>query len=245
MTLDISRLVRLVMLLLAFGLLIAFAVQRLGQSGWMLLPIRSVVVSGAFVQMSKGELEAAVRAELQSGFLALDLEAIQRAAMGLPWVKQVSVRRVWPDQVRIAVTERKAVARWGDKGFVDTDGLPFYPASAKGLEALPVLRGQETGAAVALARLRELQPVLAGADLAVARLELSSRHRLELVANNGMVVVMRRDQPALVLARFISQLQRLQAAYGVLPQRVDLRYDNGFAIRFETSPPGIPEGKSG
>ncbi len=245
MTLDCGRLLRVALLLVVLGLLTAFALERLEQSGRVLLPIRSAVVSGAFVQMSKGDLEAAVSTELEAGFLALDLAAIRTAAMRLPWVKQVSVRRVWPDQVRIAVIERKAVARWGEQGFVDADGVPFYPSRAKGLEALPLLQGQKNGAAVALARFLELQPVLAAADLGVQRLELSSRHRLEMVMGGGMVVVMRRGQSADVLARFTSHLPALQKAYGRLPQRVDLRYDNGFAIRFQASPPEIPKGKSG
>ncbi len=245
MSLDTGRLVRMALLMVVLGLLAAFALRGLEQSGRVLLPIRSVVVSGAFVQMSKGDLEAVVSTELGSGFLSLDLGAIRSAATHLPWVKTVSVRRVWPDQVHIEVTERKAVARWGENGFVDADGESFYPPLAKGLGALPLLRGQQDGAAVALARLLELKPVLAAAGLGIRRLELSSRQRLELVADNGMVVVMRRGQSADVLARFIRQLPRLQVAYGVLPQRVDLRYDNGFAIRFQASPPGIPKGKSG
>ncbi|HEX9583211.1 MAG TPA: FtsQ-type POTRA domain-containing protein, partial [Gammaproteobacteria bacterium] len=69
-------------------------------------PIASVRIAGEFVNVSRDSLEQVVNGFLPSGFLRLDVEAVRRAAAGLPWVRRVSVRRVWPGSLHIAVVER-------------------------------------------------------------------------------------------------------------------------------------------
>ena len=34
--------------------------------------------------------------------------------LDMPWVADISIRRVWPDKLNMVVTERVPLARWGD-----------------------------------------------------------------------------------------------------------------------------------
>ena len=43
----------------------------------------------------------------------------------LPWIKQVSVRKQWPDELKIHLVEYVPIARWNDQHMVDADGNSF------------------------------------------------------------------------------------------------------------------------
>ncbi|HEY5700826.1 MAG TPA: FtsQ-type POTRA domain-containing protein, partial [Gammaproteobacteria bacterium] len=85
-------------------------------------PISSVRIAGEFVNVSRESLQRVVNQFLPSGILRLNVEAVRRAAAEMPWVRRVSVRRIWPDSLHVAVVERVAVARWNDDAYLEADG---------------------------------------------------------------------------------------------------------------------------
>lgn len=70
--------------------------------------VRRVVVTGT-VNASRDEVAKASRA-LSRNALALDLEAVRRRVVALPWIADATVRRALPHELRIAVRERVPVA---------------------------------------------------------------------------------------------------------------------------------------
>ena len=113
-------------------------------AGVVTLPVRSVQISGEFVRVSEADIERAVAPQLVSGLFRVDVEALRRAALAVPGVREATVRRVRSDRVEIFVIERVAVARWAGGGFIEVDGTHFSPADGGGsAEALPLLTGPE------------------------------------------------------------------------------------------------------
>ena len=104
--------------------------------------VLSVRVTGKLDHLARIELEAAVREQLRSAsFFTVEVESLRRAAASLPWVRDVAVRRVWPDSVHIAVEERVAVVRWNDDALMEDDAsiLSRVKASmASSWRSLPV-----------------------------------------------------------------------------------------------------------
>ncbi len=47
----------------------------------------------------------------------------------LPWIKQVSVRKQWPDELKIHLVEYVPIARWNDQHMVDAEGNTFQRAA--------------------------------------------------------------------------------------------------------------------
>src|SRR5207245_857953 len=100
------------LLVVAAALLFAFAgLQFLVHSP--LFPIRELEVDHGLKHSTRQQIEAAVRGSIAGNFFAVDLSAIRAAIEQLPWVRRVTVRRVWPDRIEVSVEEQVALARWG------------------------------------------------------------------------------------------------------------------------------------
>ena len=78
---------------------------------WLLdphtLPIKRVQISGQFRHLTSAQLQEAVSGTVVGGFFTVNVDAVMRAARTLPWVDTASVRRVWPDTLRLEVAEQR------------------------------------------------------------------------------------------------------------------------------------------
>jgi cell division protein FtsQ len=196
------------------------------------LPMRQLQIEGTLHYLSQAELQARVGPYVQGGFFNVDVTAIQRAAQALDWVDRVSVRRVWPDTVRLHVREQQPVARWGDEVLLNQRGERFAAAGREVPESLPLLQGPAGREAVLLARYQELSGLLSGAGLRVARLRQDDRRALELTLDSGVRMQLGRRDATARVRRFLRAYPSLVASRVETLQYVDLRYSNGFAVRW-------------
>jgi len=197
--------------------------------GW---PIRSVRVGGQLDHVSRAELEGAVGPHLSAGFLGVDVGSVAHDAQRLPWVASVSVRRVWPDSLHIAVIERKAVARWRSDGLVAANGTVFRPEETGPVEHLPRLTGPDGSAADLLETLRRADELLDGVGRGVVELSVSEHGIWRIRCKTGLEVVLREPQFSALgeLARIYEPLLGERSASVAA---IDLRYTNGFAVRWK------------
>ena len=144
-------------------------------------PIESVGVAGELRQVSRDKLEAVISTSLAEDFFAVDVLALRNAAMDMPWVRDASVRRIWPDRVEIHVTERVAAALWGDGGVIDEDGTLFRPETTRGLEHLPELYGPLQSEARVLTEFREVRRMLDVVGLPVRSAGVDARGQTDHV----------------------------------------------------------------
>ncbi|MBI3343453.1 MAG: cell division protein FtsQ/DivIB [Gammaproteobacteria bacterium] len=195
------------------------------------LPIRAVKVEGRFTHVTAQALQQAVADAATGGFLSVDVDAIRRAALSLPWVHSVGVRRVWPDTLRLTVTEQTAVARWGEQSLINSNGDVFTPDPSSFPPGLPELRGPAGTEDAVLSRYRAMNEILAPLKLRITRMELDERRAWRLSMDGGMELVLGREQAEERLQRFINIYPALQAAEPPGIARVDMRYSNGFALQ--------------
>jgi cell division protein FtsQ len=207
--------------------------------------VGSVRVAGEFQRMSRETLESVVRAELDGGgFFAVDVERVRRAARSLPWVREATVRRVWPDSIHIAVTERVPVARWNDSELIEDDGTLFRPAEGVERHALAGLHGPRGSELRVLEQFKRLATGLGTLAGGVRGVSLSDRGQWEVTFGNGMTLVPPSPLNLAVLKATAAALPRILGPRLERAARVDLRYANGFAVRWrdDQTKPGGDEG---
>ena len=207
-------------------------------AGVVTQPVRSVRISGEFAQVSKTDFERAVEPLLTPGLLRIDVEALRHAALDVPWVHEVKVRRVWPGGLDISVVERDAVARWAGGGYLERDGTHFRPGGGAAPDALPVLAGPEGMQPRVLALHDALERMLVPFGMRLAAIELTPRGVLYATLDRGLRLVMRpgavEEGEVAIYAKTIAALMadRLHEI-----ERIDFRYPNGFAVRVRTAAP--------
>jgi cell division protein FtsQ len=86
-----------------FILFLIFSVSKINNPDYF--PIRSVKIFGV-QHLDRNKMQELVEPLVKSGFFGVDVDKIKESLITLPWVGQVVVRRVWPDQVIVAVNEK-------------------------------------------------------------------------------------------------------------------------------------------
>jgi len=197
-----------------------------------LFPLREITVRGSLRHTSAAQIERATRGRIEGNFFSVDLAAVRAGIEQLPWVRQVVVRRVWPDGLEVSIEERVPLAHWGDKALVDTDGERFDGNSNA---ALPTFIGPPGSAADVTRHYRRFAAILAPLRDPLVRVVLTPRYAWRLRLRSGLHVMLGRDAGELPveqrLARFVAVYPQTLAKMAQRHDYVDLRYPNGFALR--------------
>lgn len=211
-------------------------------NGWIAgsrWPMRHLVVTGEFHQVSDSRVRSAVLPHVQNGFFAVDLDRVRAALVKLDWVKRVEVRKRWPDRLEVSLVEYKPLARWGTTRMLSERG-ELFPAPPGNRSRLPIFEGPDARAAELMAFHSQAKPMFLGSGLNVAVVRLSARGSWNITLSDGTEIEVGRGDPQLRLARFARMMPRLERADPRQLQRADLRYTNGFALTWRDPPPAIP-----
>jgi len=197
------------------------------------LPIRSVKVEGEFRYLTQQDIYEALGGLTSGGFFNVDVRAVKIAAESLPWVDSASVRRSWPDTLRLEITEQVPLARWGEDQVVNKRGELFQPPS-KGLPVnLPQFSGPSgTGVKVAES-FQLLAKKMKEINLRISALTLTERRAWHVRMENGLYLMLGKVVNDERLNRFISAYPKLLGEKITRVDSVDLRYTNGFAVRWK------------
>jgi cell division protein FtsQ len=204
---------------------------------------REVVVTTKLTRTNAAHLEAVIRAELSGTFFSMNLDRARASLSSVPWVRQVSLRRQWPDRLEIAIEEHEPLARWNGRELVNVQGEVF---GATYRAELPRFEGPDGTAAEIVRRYREWDAVLAPLRMHLIAVRMSPRGgwHLDAATQTGPLAIdVGRDEPTARLERFVTAYSRtvgLLARTGTSIEQVDLRYRNGFAARvpgFREKPP--------
>lgn len=202
----------------------AFSVPELDR-----VPIRTVQIHGELHHLTQEELQALVMPFTSWGWLRLPVERLRGTLEDLDWVASAEVRRAWPLDLSIVISERKAVARWVGGALLDESGNAFDP----GVElnrTLPLLAGPDGSEQEMLEKYRAFSARLDARSLALEKLSLDARGDWRLDLRNGPQLRLGADFIDLRLKRALRALNQLTGEPGMEIAYMDLRYPNGFAV---------------
>ncbi|HKK16430.1 MAG TPA: cell division protein FtsQ/DivIB [Gammaproteobacteria bacterium] len=197
------------------------------------LPIKQVRIEGDFRNLSTQVLQDLIRNEVKGGFFNINVTAIRKALLREPWVSDVSVHRVWPDSLQVYVDEEVAVTRWNDDGLLNNRGRLFRPEKNTIPVDLPRLRGPAQSQAQMLEKYYYLDQQLSLLDMSLAELVLDDRRSWKFVTTAGLTVVIGKDDFDERTERFFRMVPSSLAEKINDAEQVDMRYPNGFAVRWE------------
>lgn len=202
------------------------------------LPLRHVRLYGELHNLGAAELERTVAGYLGRNFLALDIVGLHETFTANPWIEQVSVQRRWPDTLEVRFQERVVFGHWGQDEMVDSKGVRFRPAFFREIGPWPQLVGPDGHEQNLLAVYQQANVMVNAIGLQIVRLTQDSRRAWWLTFDNGVEVKLGREQFVSRLQRFVDVYPRLLATRVAEIATVDLRYINGFSVRWKTDSAG-------
>ncbi len=201
------------------------------------LPIEYVAFEGRFEHLEESSLQQQVVQVLEGGYFSVDLDVIRNALLQLPWVEDISVRRQWPATLSIRVDEKQAVAYWGDTRLLSARGELFTPDVIEPALNLPALNGPESQHAKVWEFFVDTQTRMNDIGLRVARVALDNRRAWHIYVStatgNHVDINLGREFVTQRLQRFLQVFALSSAPSLSTAKLVDMRYPNGFAMRYD------------
>lgn len=205
--------------------------------------------------VSTGAVRAAIAGRFGGNFFTVDLDEAREAFESVPWVRHATVRRIWPNTLRVRVEEQQPLALWNENQMINTWGEAFTANTGELADdmVLPHFTGPEGTESLVVQRYAELARWFAPLDMHVRELVLNPRYAWAVTLSNGMKLDLGRDPGADApdphglpgALPFAARIQRFVQAWPVVSSRLegrtvtqaDLRYPTGFALALAPLPP--------
>lgn len=202
--------------------------------------VTKFVINGDLTSSERASIrEVLANTEWRSvgGVLSVDLATVASKVQTLPWARDVSVRRNWPDALEVTLHRAQPVARWGSDEYVSVGGkLLTLPDAYVGLPRFDVaFAAPEQSMEV----YRLLDQLAAPQRLRIAELQQNSLGEwvLQLAGGDSQFIVrLGSEQLSQRMSRFVSAYRKFFRDDARQLQYVDARYANGLAVRFVEEP---------
>ena len=179
-------------------------------------------------QVTMDQAQLAIRHGVTGNFFSVNLAAVRALFIKLPWVRDASVRRRWPDGLEVTLEEHQPLARWNDDALLNREGEIFRAASDLNL---PHLSGPQGSEQEVMQMWLSFARILTPLKMVPVRVTLNDRRSWSVLLDNGMRIVLGHDQVAWRLARWANLYPAMVAQLDAPVAGVDLRYPQGFAVR--------------
>ncbi len=207
--------------------------RELKAQGADLLPIKYVRIEGVFQYLTKDEIKQALLKQIMTGFLNADMQAIRQVLLGLPWIAQVQVKRVWPDAIEIKVYEQYPVARWGNIGLLNEHGDLFIPTNLAKFSKLPLVYGPRGQEKKLMEMMKQLQTASADNALEIVAFTVNDRRAWTVLLANELELKLGRKDPLQKFQHFLPSIPVLGKERIAAMSTIDLRYPNGYAVTWK------------
>ena len=196
------------------------------------VPLTSLILTGQGVHVSEDEVRSVLLAQKDRlNFFTLEIAQIQRQLEELPWVYSASIRKRWPDTLKIHIVEQSIVAIWNDRALLNRFGEIIETPPDTLHNNYVALYGEDEFSNETLTTYMKVKQLLKVNKFKIASLKSDKRHSSEIVLKNGIALRLGQEQKLDRIQRFLSVYPLIQNRYDIAAiSYVDLRYDTGFAI---------------
>jgi cell division protein FtsQ len=199
-------------------------------------PVTTIAIAGEMPYTTRLDIENAIEQVNLGNFFNVDVNDIQKIVATLPWVYSVSVRKKWPDELKIYVVDQKPIAHWNGDFLINENGHAFQADIARLSGKLPAFFGPEGSEQLALENFNNLNKLLDFSQLSIEELVLSERFAWQLILDDGVAINLGRDNRVERIQRFMDVYPQIKSnnKAGQQVDYVDLRYDTGLAVGWKT-----------
>lgn len=192
-------------------------------------PLNTYKVVASYEHLSRKLIEEMLSDYSSSSFFSIPIKKLRDDIQQCEWVDNVSIERLWPDTLKIKVTEKKPVAVW-NKSLITANGDMFAKGGDFKDIGLPRLSGPEDQLTEVLQIHQKLSKLVNECGLYINKLMLSENEAWDLILNNNVKVRLGKKDIEKRLRRFCKAYPIAFADKSERLGVVDLRYARGMAV---------------
>ena len=228
---QVLECVFVVVLLMGIAASIYAIYQRLSQQNFF--PLKRVIIQEPLRYGDMREVSEIIRNHHQRDLLHMDVTLLADEMQRLDWIAKASVYKRWPDAVEVKLEERVPVVRWGGRAFLDASGEPFSIPDNDKLRELATIHGPDGYEKQVLQYWHDIAPWLGARQLQLQQLSLDQRLVWHAELENGLDVILGRDQLNDRLKKLAVVNDKVIKPYHRYIEAIDLRYHDGFSVRWK------------
>jgi len=198
-------------------------------------PVRTVKIIGVTNHVNHRLLRNTITAHLSRGMLWLNVEDLEDAVNQLPWIESAALTRKWPDEIFIRITEQTPIAHWNNKQLLNNQGSVFTPDGSSTISNLPSLYGPNNLQNTVWEGYQVMNSILSTIGLKIISASMTSRQVWDVYLNNGIHLILGREDVVKRLKKFVLVYPKIAGQANNI-QYVDLRYSDGFAVKWKNNP---------
>jgi len=195
---------------------------------------------------------------LPNTFIDQDVDVIQQEILRLPWIKQASIRKKWPDKLIVRIVEYVPIAYWNGAYLLDRNGDLFNIGDKEEAMPLPKLYGPENTEKSVLVMYKHISNILkknfinniASDYLQVIAMSVNERYSWTIEVASCQKEVINKEiefcdsdqNMKVILGRkqLEERLKRVMLLYPIIKKQtgtnekitiIDLRYNNGASVQ--------------
>ena len=215
-------------------------------------PIKQVKMVNQLKNQESKELQLIASRAIKGGFFSLDIDRFRTELLqNLPWVKAVTVRKVWPDSVLVSIREHQPVGRWlsieniqkdlsssqNEMELLSRDGIVFSPELSekqrKKFKGLAILTGPEMSTKNILETCFSINENLKPLKIRVKQCGMNGRRSWLITLKNGIIIKLGKDNVMQNLTQYIDVFSGQLSQYFEKIDYADLRFSNGFSVKWK------------
>ena len=160
-------------------------------------------------------------------------------------MQKVNVNKKWPNTLQVKLIEQKAVAIWNQNKLLNEDGNIFSVTSTDDLNSLPEIYGSDSQAKEILVKFTRFQELLTTTGFDIKAANISPRGAWIIDLSNEIRLNIGTQNQDSRLIRLVETWIKLLKTNSNMPEYIDLRYTNGYAVKWKKEqPPLNKENKS-
>ncbi|MGJ8662285.1 MAG: cell division protein FtsQ/DivIB [Marinicella sp.] len=197
--------------------------------------ISHLEVAADYERITSEQLRLMVAKTPERSFFRLDAETVKANIESMPWVRYAHVVKQWPDTLKITIKEHQAIAIWNDKDLLNQTGEIFQVDAVDHLAALPRIYGLNEDSVDTLQSFNRFNQLLKPVGYEISEAKVNERGDWRLILRNGLEVLLGSEKHEARVLRLAETWEQLLKVSERLPERVDLRYSNGYVVRWRAA----------
>jgi cell division protein FtsQ len=196
-------------------------------------PIKKVVIQGEYGARTEKELQQLLLPYVSRGFFAVSLAQIKQQLGQVSWIRTSCVTRNWPGEIIITLKREQPFAHWNNNALLTQENKLFYEDEKHEHIELPHLYGEATARDLIFSTYLQIQALFDSVGLKIATLSLDKQEHWQIDLRNGIHLVMDKAQSMDSIKKFVQDYGQTFSQKAAMIEVVDLRYQNGFAVRWK------------
>jgi len=203
------------------------------------LPLTSLVLTGDRVHITEQVVAEVLDGQAdQLNFFTVEITEIQKKLENMPWVYSASIRKHWPDTLKVHIVEQTILASWNQKALLNRFGEEVNVIPNEN-DKYVALYGEDEKSEEVLNTYVQLNQLLKPSQYRITSLSSDKRNSSELLLKNGITLKLGKEQKLERIQLFLKAFPRIAKKYKIKTvDYVDLRYDTGLAIGWKETQQG-------